>query len=191
MCWNYEVSITSFIIGLIVSLTLIKRNKNYDQVLGYLILFYSFIQLWEALMWKAVQTNNINDNLKYTKFIYLTLWIQAFAIGIGIYNITKDWTILAIGFALFLYGYYNMPKFQLSKPNQDNHLKWGFDDSFYMIVTTVILIGIIRYTNIKYTWLSLLFLMTPYLYLKINKNVSLSTLWCWFAAAFSFIALLF
>jgi hypothetical protein len=84
-----------------------------------------------------------------------------------------------------------MPKFQLSKPNQDNHLKWGFDDSFYMIVTTVILTGIIRYTNIKYTWLSLLFLMTPYLYLKINKNVSLSTLWCWFAAAFSFIALLF
>ena len=84
-----------------------------------------------------------------------------------------------------------MPSFQISKPNQYSHLKWGFNDNFYVIVTLVILIGIIRYTDVRYTWLALLFLMTPYIYLRLNKNVSLSTLWCWFAAAFSFIALAF
>lgn len=191
MCWSYEVSITSFFIGLLVSLILINRNKNYDKVLGYLILFYSFIQLWEAQLWIAVKNNNIQQNLQYTKFIYLTLWIQAFAIGVGIYQVTNDWLIMAIGASLFIYGYYNMPFFNISKPNKESHLKWGFDDTFYEIVTIVILFGIIRYTNLNYTWLSFLFLMTPYIYLKINKNASLSSLWCWFAAMFSFIALSF
>jgi hypothetical protein len=185
MCWCYEVSIASFLIGFIISITLIKRNKNYDKMIGYLILFYSFIQLFESQLWKAINNNNIQQNLYYTKLIYLTLWIQAFAIGFGIYQITNEKLIMNIGIILFIYGFITMPIFKVSLPNKERHIKWGFDDTYYILVSIIIGYGIIKYTDIKYTWLSILFFVGSYLYLKINHNASVGTLWCWFASVFS------
>lgn len=192
MCWNYEVSITSFLIGLTVGLSLIKRNKNYDKVIGYLILFYSLVELWESQLWKAVQNNDHSSNLKYTRLIYLTLWIQALAIGIGIYQHSKNTTPMIIGALLFLYGLTYSPDILPSSPDKSGHLSWGFDNDFYYVVTAVIIASFIFYTDVKKTWIALLFLFLPYVYLKYNSNqTSVASLWCWFSAAFSFIPLIF
>lgn len=188
MCWSYEVSMASFVIGVSVGSYLLCRNRNYDKVLGNLILFYSFIQLWEAQMWTAVNTNNAFMNLKYTKLIYLTLWIQALAVGLGIYQITKDRTMLVIGLLLFLYGFCTMPTFTLSAPNEGNHLLWGFNSDYYAYVVLAMMVGCLKYTDLKFTWLAFVFFFTPYLYLRMNKTATLSSLWCWFAAMFSFVA---
>ena len=39
MCWNSQVSLLTFIIGVVVTYTLFKRNKPYDKVIGVFILF--------------------------------------------------------------------------------------------------------------------------------------------------------
>jgi len=192
MCWNYEVSITSFLIGLAVGLSLIKRNKNYDKVIGYLVLFYSFVQLWESQLWKAVQNNDTPSNLKYTRLIYLTLWIQALAIGIGIYQHNKNTTPMIIGALLFLYGLTYSTDIQPSAPDKSGHLSWGFDQDFYYVVSAVIIASFVLYTDVKKTWIALLFLFLPYVYLLYNSSeTSVASLWCWFCAAFSFIPLIF
>lgn len=192
MCWSYEVSIAAFIIGFTVGLSLVNRNKNYDKVIGYLILFYSFVQLWEAQLWKAVQNNDVESNLRYTRLIYLTLWIQALAIGIGVYQHSKDAAPMTIGALLFLYGLTATVDIQPSKPDSSGHLDWGFSTNFYYLVSAVIASCFILYTDIKKTWIALVFLFLPYVYLKYNSSAtSVASLWCWFCAAFSFIPLVF
>jgi hypothetical protein len=93
-------------------------------VIAYLILFYSFIQLWEAFLWRAINNKNEHDNIKFTKIICMNLSIQTFGIGLGIYIQTKDPFVLAIGLGLFLYDLFNLPQFKPSTIANNGHIKW-------------------------------------------------------------------
>ena len=44
MCWNFEVSILSFCIGVFISCLYYKRSLPFDKSMCFLILSYSFVR---------------------------------------------------------------------------------------------------------------------------------------------------
>ena len=69
MCVNLKTSISAFLIGTISSLILINSNNKENKFIGNFILFYTFIQLFEALIY--------NNNLTiYSRLLLINLGLQ-------------------------------------------------------------------------------------------------------------------
>ena len=69
MCINLKTSIGAFLIGTISSLILINSNNKENKFIGNFILFYTFIQLFEALIY--------NNNLTiYSRLLLINLGLQ-------------------------------------------------------------------------------------------------------------------
>ena len=192
MCQSFEISIISFIIGIFVARTLYFRNKPYDKTLAILISFYSFMQLFEAMMWHSIKTDNIELNLKATKYAYIILWTHVFALGYGIYLETKETFPMLAGIIIFAYGLSKMPIFKKSQPTltSNGHLVWGFDPSFYTLIFGFAIAIILRYTNLSYTNIALLFYILTFIFAYKTNQEAIGSYWCWIAAFFSFIPLI-
>ena len=198
MCWSARVSILSFLIGMTVSYTLIKRNKPYDKALAILISFYSFIQFCEFLMWKSLEGEKYGFsspeelNLFATKLTYFNLYSHAFAMGYGIYLETGETLPMKLGLLIFLIGLVTMPKIdKISRPTSKSkcHLVWNFDNRFYVPIYLLIIWSLYTYTNIKYTGIAILFYIITYI-LSYTQGEGSASYWCWISAALSFYPLL-
>jgi hypothetical protein len=198
MCWSARVSILSFLIGMTSSYVLIKRNRPYDKLLAILISFYSFIQFCEFLMWKSLEgetygfSSTKELNLFATKLAYINLYSHAFAMGYGIYLETGYSEPMKIGLFILFIGIATMPKIEnISKPTPKSNcrLVWNFNNNFYIAISAFIVIALYKYTNIKYTWLPILFYFVAYL-LSLTQGEGTASYWCWISAALSFYPLL-
>jgi hypothetical protein len=196
MCWSLQASLITWIIGVVSGLFLLQRKLKNDLILGLLILTYSSMQLWEALMWYDQKCGQIN--LIGTKLAYIALWSHVLAIGVGLYLEQKVVSPLIIGLSLLLFGLITMPKnFTCSLPGKNKHLHWGFNPQFYMVVFSIsILLCLLYIKPVPYAIaISLLFLLSfafCYLY-GYDKDPSKSVVgsfWCWICAAFSMIFIL-
>lgn len=198
MCWSLQVSLLSFLIGTIVGTVLYQRGKPYDRTIALLIYFYSFMQLWEAVMWLSINNNKSTLNITATRLAYITLWSHVFAIGLGIYLETNknDKLSLYLGSALLAYGFVSLilkwRSFTESRPTStsNGHLVWGFDPTFYMVVFISAILVILFRTKLKYTWPALIFFIVSYVYSYISNREAIGSYWCWTAAVFSFLPLL-
>ena len=122
MFCKYDVSLYSFVIGIMVSIFLYCRtrpsytiflfNRNKppsfeDKVLGSLILFYSVIQLLETDMWLTLSKKDVKTYMEYTKTENIIWFIIAYsmvlATGIGSYYITRDPIIILIGIGVLIH----------------------------------------------------------------------------------------
>jgi len=192
MCWNEEVSMISFIIGFGVSSILFIRNKEYDKLLSSLVFFYSFMQYFEARMWAAIKRGDEKTNLFYTKCAYIILWSHVFAIGLGFYLETGNPHLMIVGLLIWSYGLYVMPKMKpsLPTPTSNGHLVWGFDHIFYIYIFILIIAYCLQFTNLKYTGIPLAFYVLSFIYTWITNEEAIGSMWCWFAAFFSFVPLI-
>jgi hypothetical protein len=198
MCWSFQVSLLSFLIGTIVGTVLYQRSRPYDKTIALLIFFYSFMQLWEAMMWWGIDNNKPMLNLTSTRLAYITLWTHVLAIGLGLYieSNYSDKLVLYIGGLLVAYGLFYLitrwKSFTESKPTSTSkgHLVWGFDPTFYMIVFITAILVVLFKTQLKYTWPALIFFLVSYTYSYISNPEAIGSYWCWTAAVFSFIPLL-
>lgn len=69
MCINLYTSSIAFLIGTVSSLFLIKNKNKEKRLIGYGILFYTLVQLLEALIY--------NDNNKiYSRLLLINLGLQ-------------------------------------------------------------------------------------------------------------------
>ena len=120
MYCKYEVSLYSFVIGIMVSIFLFYRNKpsdriflfhpnkqSDDNVLGFLIFFYSCIQMSESYMWLKLSKKDVNTYMGYTKterisWFYI-LYLLVLATGIGLYFDTKNPIIILIGIGVLIH----------------------------------------------------------------------------------------
>ena len=193
MCWNKEVSFNSFIIGITVSSILFIRNKPYDKILSLLIFFYSFMQYFEYKMWKSIEENDEKTNIQYTKYAYILLWSHVFAIGLGFYLEFGTPNFMIIGLLIWIYGLSVIPKMKPSKPTPTSkgHLVWGFDTSFYIYIFIFIIAYYLKFTDLAYTGIPLAFYVLSFIYTYITNREAIGSMWCWFAACFSFIPLVF
>ena len=189
MCWSFEASIVTWIIGLVTSIYLIMRKRRNDITMGILILVYSSMQLWEALMWYDQKCGKLN--IIGTKLAYIALWCHVIAVGIGLYIEYKVKIPLIIGSLFLLAAIMLAPSdFKCSVKGENRHLRWGFDPSFYMAVFAAV-IGLCLYYvkpfNISLI-ISSLFIVTFIMsYIYSSKYGTTGSFWCWICAAFCFV----
>lgn len=189
MCWSFEASITTWIIGLCTSLYLLKRRNKNDIVMGLLILAYSSMQLWEALMWYDQKCGNIN--IIGTKLAYIALWTHVLAIAIGLYFEYNKVIPIFIGiFFLICAGILWPKKWNCSLKGENKHLVWGFDPTFYIYVFIMCIFLCLYYIKpFKISMLISLLFITSFLisYMYNNKYETTGSFWCWICAVFCLI----
>lgn len=157
MCYSVRTSLISFSLGMISSFYAFY-TKQYT--LGCLILFFSQMQLSEALIWRGIDTNDTNLNRIGTLYGKYTLPTHVFAVGLGIvmsyYYIHKQKSLsldvympLIVGILFYLFiiviVYPNHPdSSNLTYPadrsctdkscqNNNNRLQWVFYVDWYSV----------------------------------------------------------
>jgi hypothetical protein len=133
MCWNWQVSLTTWLIATLCAVVLIQRKRPNDVTLAIVLLVYSSIQLWEALMWLDPSCGTMNQFATYAA--YYALYAHLLAFGIGLYIENQLVIPLVLGVLTMLLAVALQPKMQCSVPSKNcGHLKWGFNTDFYKYV---------------------------------------------------------
>ena len=81
MCYNFNTSILSYSLGLLSSFFAFYTGQ---YILATLILFYCQMQLSEAIIWKGIDSNNLNLNKAGTTYGKYLLATHNIGIGLGI-----------------------------------------------------------------------------------------------------------
>ncbi len=187
MCWNSQVSLLTFIIGVVVCYTLFKRNKPYDKVIGVFIGFYSFIQFCEFLMWKSLEGEKYGFkspeelNLFSTKMAYVNLYAHSAVVGYMLYLETQN-NMYLLGALPLVYGLLNFPVIdKISKPieGSNGHLFWNMDVNFYVVVALIIFYF---FYNIPSLRPMSLFLLVLYILSFTTRGKGSASYWCWISA---------
>jgi len=197
MCWNWQVSLITWLVGLASAMYMFKRRNKYDITFGSLILAYSSMQLWEMLMWLDQSCGKMNKAASIAAFF--ALWSHTLAIGIGLYIETKVVLPLVIGIAFMIVAIVQsfFIKWKCSVPCEKKngkckcnggckHLIWGFPHEYYVYVFAVCMA--ICLVCIRPLWKAVLsaslFLISFGLSALYAKE-STGSFWCYVCAAFA------
>ena len=171
MCWNWQVSLITFIIVTTISYKLYKRNLKYDRFLAIFILSYGTMQLVEFFIWIAI-TNNIPILNKIASLIgSIVLFSHPLAIVVGLYfdKSNKDNKLISksnfrnlilICLTIILFNLYQIittkkHKFLTYVHDTVKHLVWDFPHSNYMtlvLTSAALIVYILIYFNSKPTF---------------------------------------
>ena len=169
--------------------------------LGVLILFFTQIQLSEALIWRGIDTKNDRMNQIGTAFGKYMLPTHLFAIGLGIilYRIinkkelrNKDYIPMYIGILFYIYVYftyyYNKNYNKETYPNESGKLIWPYPTGWYIYGFIIISLIIFIYRK-KFPYAvfslciyTLALIWSQYYFKKYN---AVSSIWCFLAAVLS------
>lgn len=120
MCINLQTSILAFLVGEISGLFLIKNNQKH---IGIFIMFYTIIQLIEAIMYYY------KDNYKlYSKLLSIFLSLQGIVLMLASkQNVNSFWFIIFSIIAFTNIIYTTSKHFKASDTNTcDDCLNWDF-----------------------------------------------------------------
>jgi hypothetical protein len=201
MCFSFKTSIISYTLGMASAAFALYTGQ---LMLGVLILFYSQMQLAEALIWRGIDTNDLDLNRAGTSYGKYLLPTHNVALGIGlllsIVLIQKrtlklnDFVPLVVGVIFYgiimmLYARGNFadttfPANQCAEPKDcqswGNRLRWPFPHSWYMASYFISLIILFFYYDGPIN--SKIFLCTAFSVLLISTAYvaprSVGSLWC-------------
>jgi len=206
MCFSAKASITTFIIGLVGSLSLIyfgnPKFKSENITFGIFLIFISAIQLMDFFFWIDIK-NKIGINKIVTIIGPLLnvgqpiiLWIiKLFYFSPKIWE-KENLPITLINIAYILVMLYNYTRFIVSNKLVTNtnhgHLDWPWikysNSLFYVILLAV---NIFYLTNFHY---SLVLFLVTYFFLILSSiffKYNIGELWCFFGAFIPFIIFIF
>lgn len=206
MCFNYKVSIFTFLLGVVTSILLIffgnKKYKTENIVFGISFIYISLMQLIDFLFWIDLDNkkgiNKITTiiapliNIGQPTFVYL---LKIFFYKTTKINIIESFGFLLLNFIYFIYLLKNYFKFLnnnvLITSVEKKHLKWQwieyFNDPFYLIILAL---NIFYLSNFKY---SLIVFLITYFFLIISYkyfNYHLGEIWCFFGSLIPILILL-
>lgn len=204
MCFNYKVSIFTFLLGVITSILLIflgnKKYKTENMVFGIFFIYISLMQLIDFLFW--IDLDNKKGINKITTIIAPLVNVGQPTVLYLIKNIFYRTTniITSISYLLaniiyFIYLLKNYFKFLnnniLITSVEKKHLKWQwieyFSDPFYV---TLLALNIFYLSNFKY---SLIVFLITYFFLLISYkyfNYHIGEIWCFFGVSIPILILL-
>jgi len=215
MCFSFKTSIISYTLGIIAAVIAFLTNQI---ALGVLILFFSQIQLSEALIWRGIDTKNDGLNRFGTIYGKYMLPTHLFALGLGIIleklkngkTLKKiDYLPISLGVIFYLYVYFNVYNKQSKQEINDNltyplnksenkcsytnRLKWNYPTSWYIygfIATFIVICFNIRKMPYGIFTFSMYTLALLISIYFFRKYNSVSTIWCFAAAVISPIVVL-
>ena len=201
MCFNYKVSLVTFLLGTIFSVILIKNgNKQYlleNKISGIFLIFISLIQFMEFIFWIDIKNQyGLNKlatiigpllNAGQPTILYLIKYIifrpnlftfDNFNLPVVIMNIAY-FVYLISNYIIFLSGN-NLITSEVSK---ENHLIWPWLKHYNPYLYCILfVINIFYLFNVKYSVI-LSGLIFFFLYLS-NKyfKYNVGELWCFFGS---------
>jgi hypothetical protein len=199
MCFNYKVSLFTFIIGTVFSILLFKYgNKKYkleNKVSGIFLIFISLIQFMDFLFWIDIKneyginkiTTIIGPFLNICKPIILFL-IKYLYYKPNLFTFNNfNLPVVCLNFIYLIYFIiiYNnfLSNEKLITGTENNHLKWTWikysNTYFYLILFAI---NIFYLFNFKYALT--LFIIT-YFFLFISAKYfyyNAGELWCFFGS---------
>lgn len=193
MCINLKTSIGAFLIGTISGLILINSNNNEKKVIGSFILFYTLIQLFEALIY-------YNNLTIYSRLLLIDLGLQGLVFMLLINHyitpINKIYIYICVVISLFVI--YNALKSDFTKATIEGGMKWNFNikplfgkifdmSDILTIMYIVMIIAVVNYNDklnyiIKLAFLLLSAYIISIYIIQSNTGLVCSTnkpsIWC-------------
>jgi len=183
MCWNKEVSLNTFLFGMI-SMTIVLLLNKISFITILLALTLSLIQLMEYYAWNNI--NNKDAIFKLSIIGYFIIVSQILILNYGFLNnndrLISVIIILVLSIYFFIYNYQN-DKFYMEK-GKNKHLIWHWVD----IPTPLLLIVLIFYIYpaIQYGIITSMAIIVPllislYYYYKYK---TWGSMWCYMSNFF-------
>jgi len=142
MCYNYEVSITTFLLG--TFFTLINFYYFNDNYLYLMITFAWYVgailmQLWETLLWKNYKCKLISKIAMINNLIQPILWLLILFIPgyIKKQKINVKMIFLILALYIFYVSQYFKNDYGCIKTNEGINLKWWNNNIGGLIYTLV------------------------------------------------------
>lgn len=194
MCINFETSISSFIIGLISGIILQLQKDNGKKNIGRFVIFFSLIQLFEAIIYKQKNKQKI-----YSKMILLNLGYQGFMFFYFMsksHHVRKEYKTISLLIAIIINLYViKLDDFvKIDKKflciDKEGCLTWNFMED----KNINILLGLMYF--VMFMWLFTsndeknfkigILLLSTFIFSYCNKNISNSpSFWCMTSAIIS------
>jgi hypothetical protein len=210
MCWNKEVSISTFILISVICYGLYKRNLKNDRMMSIFIMTYGLMQLVETIIWIGIEYNKPKLNMIGTILVCVLLYIHPLGLMLGIkydklYKNTIKTSLFKIFFVLtillFVIGIINIivnkTDYLSYITEKSVHLVWKkpkyleIQYKIGMIIVFLIIIGFIYPKNKAFGLFLLLFLSITGIYSYITsykgKNIVFGSYWCWVVAIWAFL----
>jgi hypothetical protein len=183
MCWNAEVSLNTFLFGMI-SMTIVLLLNKISFITILLALTLSLIQLMEYYAWNNI--NNKDAIFKLSIIGYFIIVSQILILNYGFLNnndrLISVIIILVLSIYFFIYNYQN-DKFYMEK-GENKHLIWHWVD----IPTPLLLVVLIFYIYpaIQYGIITSMAIIIPllislYYYYKYK---TWGSMWCYMSNFF-------
>ncbi len=197
MCFSKDLSLKSFLFGIISSLALLffgnKSSYNTNIVIASSFIFISFMQLIEYFIWSDIKClsglNFIGSllgplfNHLQPVFIFLFMYYFLNSNNIINNNIILSINLLYIFYVIYKYIEYikiNKNKICTDK-NKEGHLDWLWKYNFkYIFYYIILILNFINYSNNKNLGIILLvsFILLIISYFKYHHNIG--EFWCLF-----------
>jgi len=198
MCYSYDVSIKTFLLGTVLSIINLYIFKN-NLLYIYLTLFWFFsgilMQLWESLLWKNINCrlvsniamiNNILQPVMLIMLLFIPNYIRSKKIN------TKHVISIVVFYLLFVY-FFRKKSYGCIKSDGGIHLKWwNVSTSIVYVITFVLLLSLLLDTRLALFQIG--FFLGSLLVANIINGTSIkmmlqqpepsrvASLWCWCVA---------
>tara|TARA_Y100000991_G_scaffold215051_1_gene204320 strand:+ start:115 stop:726 length:612 start_codon:yes stop_codon:yes gene_type:complete len=193
MCYNYEVSITTFIIGTLATLYNISVFGANPVYLSISIFWMGAIimQLWEALLWKDYNCVLFSKLAKYTNLLQplLGLWLLLIPnyISKNKINVSIVYVVIIIYFLTVLPLF--LKNYNCIKNKDGIALKWWTYTTAVAYVVTILILMKILLPDKLFEYQAIFFiggLIFANLITKKKSPGRVGSIWCWIAAAAPF-----
>lgn len=200
MCWNKEVSISSFVIISLICYKLYIRNLPHDRMLAVFIMTYGSMQLFEAIIWTGIDFKMPSLNYLGSFLASIVLFTHALGLVYGIsidksyqenINTQKFKRMKIAALSIFIFGLvyivYNI--YQKNYPYSlviNDSLFWNFNKLYILVCLTCVYISMIIYHKNKHLWGFLVVYFTLPILILLYLNKFTGSYWCWYVAFFAF-----
>ncbi len=206
MCYSKELSLISFLVGIITSILLIKfgdsRYSDTNKVLQYFIIYISLVQLHEYFIWSDENcTSGLNKISSITLPVIVKLQPVILGFLLNYYvksdNIISDSALSIINIVYTINALYSISNYLNNQQsictykNKFGHLKWNwisnFDGYAYLILTLLNTMNFWYNDNVK---MMLIWISITLYYSKVIAPENIGELWCFSSTSTPLIALL-
>ena len=215
MCWNKEVSFSSFLLISVISYGLYIRNLPNDRMMAIFIMVYGSMQLIETIIWIGLDYNNKYINKLGTILVSVLLYLHPLGLILGINydtfyrkvikgNLYKIFFIITTllfisGIIHIIYSVINKKtKFISHIKSTSSHIVWDKPKYLYiqynigvLLVFLSIIIFVYPKNNPFGIFLLLYFIITGIYSLTVSSKESTYSIfgsyWCWVVSIWAFL----
>lgn len=206
MCYSKELSIKSFLLGIVSAGLLLyfgnKDKQNVNKAVATFFIFISLIQLMEYFMWKDIKCETGENYVASIIGPLINLLQPVVMFAIYCYflnsNVNNNTLSCIIGaniiyciYVLYLYENYLNDKNNLcTKVNEDNHLTWNwlknYKSALYVFFLLLNSIPFLSYNEII---VSIVMSIATLIFSQTNYKKNIGELWCFASTGIPLIVL--